>query len=116
MGMIDDLGRLKKVIDASRPKNHIDYILSTRCPISTKEGVRVLYKGNWYLIANWVMVYEVRASFYEQVTVSSPLWNPLWLPIIENEGLAREILLYIDNQPDSGLVLSDEAREWAKKE
>ncbi len=127
MSMIDDLGKIKDELDAARPKSHVDYVykdkwylLSTRCPVSTEEGVRVLYKDKLYLIANQAMIDKVTASFYEEIQVGggnlvTTVPGPLWLPVIKNEGLVREILLYIDSQPDSGLVLSNEAMEWVRR-
>jgi len=116
MSMLDDLLQIQEQIKVLRPKNHVDIILSTRCPTETDDGIRIEYKGKWYLILHWVTVRKVEMQCQREVLKPSLFGYTalLGIPVVENEELVREILLFIHSQPNN-LELTDKAKEWAFK-
>ena len=117
----DDLLKIKRKMeakmDALRPKNDVDIILSTYCPIRGDDSIRVKYQGRWYLIASWITIMKVQAACEKQELQPSSFGfvSAVGIPVVENEALVKEILCFLHMSPNA-YVLTDEALRWVKEE
>lgn len=103
MSMADDLLKIKQRFNALRPVACVDTILSTRCPISPEEMIRVEYKDRAYLIVSWETMQKI-ASQFRQNNSSSPFFL-FPVRVIENEKLVAEILsIAYAQQPARGMT------------
>ncbi len=106
MSIIDDLKMYNDFIKITRPKNYVDIVLCTECPIVSNDSIGVEYKEKRYLIASQMFIERVRREARLSII------DTFMPPVIENEKLVREILSYIHMQPDNEFEMSDIAKEW----
>lgn len=107
--MIDELLEIKNQIDASKPKDYVDIILSTRCPIKNNDGVMVKCEGKMYLILPWVIIEKIKLQCPLISYIAPSVYG---IPVVENEKLVKDLLSHIHLEPDNDFELSEEAFEW----
>lgn len=120
MGIFDDLAKIQKQIEAAKPKDPVDIILSTKCPAVDDKSVRVEFEGKWYLIAHWVTVLKIKAEFQSSQPRPSierifNLNGFMGIPVIENETLVAQILWHVHLDKSNSFELTDEAFDWIIK-
>jgi len=113
----DYIAKMAGLIKELTPKPRVDYVLATRCPIGTDEGIQVNYKEKSYFIFHWTIIEKVKKHCARMEAESPSPKMPTaaallyGLPIVENEELVREILATI-HLTSKEYKLSKEAHEW----